>query len=196
MMDHFTPHLNVLQATILSMHYHDEIGSRCTCGSEPAPYKCEKCRHPQMLCHTCIISTHVQHPFHHICEWNGTYFKRISLSSLGAALRLGHHGEKCQNRLPGPGRNTVIVHTNGVHQICIEYCRCEDIPEIVQLARFRLFPTTVERTETAFTFEVLNNFHMHSLTSKKLALDYVDALRKQTSAAFPQQTPVSIGSPF
>ncbi|KAF8223080.1 hypothetical protein L208DRAFT_1318834, partial [Tricholoma matsutake] len=43
-------------------------------------------------------------------------------------------------------------------------------------------------------FAVLNNFHMHSLTSKKSALDYIDALWKHSNAAFPQQTPVSMGN--
>jgi hypothetical protein len=54
----------------------------------------------------------------------------------------------------------------------------------------------MERPETAFTFAVLNDFHIHSLTSKKSALDYVDALQKLTSAAFPRQTPVSTGYTF
>jgi hypothetical protein len=196
MMEHFAPHFDALQAGILSTHYHNKIGSSCSCGSEAAPYTCEDCFHPQVLCRTCIISTHVRHPYHHICEWSGSYFKRISLSSVGAALRLGHDGEKCPNRLPRPGRNTVVVHTNGVHHIRIEYCQCEEIPEAVQLTRSRLFPATIKRTETAFTFAVLDDFHMHSLTSKKSAMDYVDALRKHTSAAFPQQTPVSMAFPL
>ena len=196
MMDHFAPHFDMLQAAILSTNYHNDIGSRCSCGSKSAPYKCEECFHPRMLCQTCIISTHVQYPFHHISEWSGTHFKCTSLSSIGAALCLGHHGEKCRNHLPGPGRNSVIVHTNGIHQVCIEYCRCEDVPEAVQLAQSKLFPATMERPRTAFTFAVLNDFHVHSLTSKKSALDYVDALRKHTSATFPHQTPVSIGHTF
>jgi hypothetical protein len=193
MMEHFAPHFDTLQAAILSTHYHKDVGGRCSCGSETAPYKCEECFLPRMLCYTCIVSTHVQHPFHHIGEWSGTHFKRTSLHTLGAAIYLGHCGEKCKNRLPGPGRNTVIVHTNGIHHVCIEYCRCDDVPEAIQLAQSQLFPATMERPETAFTFAVLNDFHMHSLTSKKSAMDYIDALRKHTNAAFPQHTPVSMG---
>lgn len=196
MMELFAPHFVALQGAIFSTHYHNDIGGRCSCDSEPALFKCEECFQPRMLCKACIISTHVQQPFHHIGEWSGTHFKRISLSSIGAVIRLGHHGEKCRNRLPGSGRDTVIVHTNGIHRVCIEYCRCEDVPEAIQLPRSQLFPATMERPETAFTFAVLNDFHIHSLTSKKLALDYVDALQKHTSAAFPQQTPVSIGYSF
>jgi CxC2 like cysteine cluster associated with KDZ transposases len=192
-MEHFAPHFDMLQNSILSTHYHDKIGSRCSCGSEPALYKCNECFHPRLLCRTCIISAHLQHPFHNICEWCGTHFERTSLSSLGVALCLGHDGEKCRNRLPRPGRNTVIVHTNGVHQIRIEYCRCKGTPDATQLSQFRLFPATMERPETTFTYAVLNEFHMQSLTSKKSALDFVDTIRKHTSAAFPQETPVSMG---
>lgn len=145
-----------------------------------------------MLCSSCIISTHIQLPFHHIGEWCGMHFKHTSLSALGAMLCLGHQGEKCRNHLPGPGCNTMIIDTNRIHHIYIEYCRCEDVPEAIQLAWSQLFPATMERPETTFTFVVLNDFHMHSLTLKKLALDYVDALRKHTNAAFPQQMPISM----
>lgn len=37
----------------------------------------------------CIISTHIHHPFHHIREWCGMYFKCTSLFALGAVLCLG-----------------------------------------------------------------------------------------------------------
>lgn len=196
MMEHFAPHFDMLQDAILSIHDHVGVGPKCSCGVEPAPYKCEECFHPLMLCKTCIISTHTQHPFHHIGEWTGTHFQRISLSSIGAVLHLGHRGEKCKNRLPVSGRNTVIVHTNGIHRVCVDYCRCYNVPDANQLVRSQLFPATMERPETAFTFAVLNDFHIHSLTSKKSALDYVDALQKLTSAAFPRQTPVSTGYTF
>jgi CxC2 like cysteine cluster associated with KDZ transposases len=192
MMDHFFPHFDTLQAAILSIHYHKDVGGACSCGTATAPYQCEECFQPQMFCRSCIISTHIQHPFHHIGEWCGMYFKRTSLFALGAVLCLGHRGKKCRNRLPGPGRNSVIVHTNGIHHVSIEYCRCEDVPDAIQLARSRLFPATMDRPETAFTFAVLNDFHMHSLTSKKSAMDYVDALQKHTNAAFPQKVPVSM----
>src|SRR5712672_4148778 len=196
MMELFAPHLDMLQGAILSTHYYENVGGSCLCGHKPAPYKCEECFHPQMLCKGCIISMHIQHPFHHIGKWSSTHFQCTSLSSIGAVVYLRHHGEKCKNRLPGPGRNTMVIHTNGIHHVCIKYCRCDNVPEAIQLSRSHLFPATMERPETAFTFAVLNDFHMHSLTSKKLALDYVDDLQKHTNVAFPQQTPVSIGHSF
>ena len=45
--------------------------------------------------------------------------------------------------------------------------------------------------ETVFSFGVLENFHAHTLSSKKSLYDYHDALVKMTDAAFPQAVPVS-----
>ena len=148
---------------------------------------------PPMLRKSCIISAHVKAPLHHIGKWSGTHFNCTSLFALGASLCLGHSGDKCRHRLPGPGRGTVVVHTNGIHQVCIEYCRCElpsKYSDTLQLAQSRLFPATMERPETAFTFDILNDFHLHSLTSKKAVMDYVDALWKHTNSAFPHKVPV------
>ena len=93
----------------------------------------------------------------------------------------------------GPGHSTVVVHTNRIYQVCIEYCHCElpsEYSNTLQLAQSRLFPATMEHLETAFTFDVLNDFHLHSLTSKKAVMDYVDALRKHTNSSFPHKVPV------
>ena len=46
--------------------------------------------------------------------------------------------------------------------------------------------------ETVFSFGVLENFHMHMLSSKKSLYDYHDALVKMTNAAFPQAILVSV----
>jgi CxC2 like cysteine cluster associated with KDZ transposases len=85
------------------------------------------------------------------------------------------------------------VHTNGIHQVHIKYCCCElpsKYSNTLQLAQSRLFPATMECPETAFTFDVLNDFHLHSLTSKKAVMDYTDALWKHTNSAFPHNVPV------
>jgi hypothetical protein len=192
-MDIFAAHLDTLQSIILSHQYHQDVNKKCPCGAETASYRCEECFDPPMLCKSCIISAHIKTPLHHIGEWSGTHFNRTSLFALGASLCLGHSGDKCRHRLPGPGRSTVVVHTNGIHQVRIEYCRCElpsEYSDALQLAQSRLFPATMERPETAFTFDVLNDFHLHSLTSKKAVMDYVDALRKHTNSAFPHNVPV------
>ena len=43
---------------------------------------------------------------------------------------------------------------------------------------------------TAFTFTVLNDFHVHTLASKKSAYDHFIALKKLTDNTFSHETPV------
>jgi hypothetical protein len=199
MMDIFSAHFGSLQSAILSHQYHEDVGKACRCGAETAPFRCEECFNPQMLCCSCIVSAHAQSPFHHISEWQDTHFNRTSLFKLGASICLGHLGDDCRHRLPGLGRTMVIVHTNGIHRVRVQYCRCELVSEAsdaMQLVQAKLFPATMERPETAFTFAVLDDFHLQSLTSKKPVQDYVDALRKHTEPAFPQAVPVRVYSLF
>lgn len=193
MMDIFTAHLNTLQSIILSHQYHQDVNKKCPCGAETTSYRCEECFDAPMLCKSCIISAHIKTPLHHIGEWSGTHFNHISLFTLSALLCLGHSGDKCRHYLPGPGCSTIVVHTNGIHQVHIKYCCCElpfKYSDALQLAQSWLFPATMECPETAFTFDVLNDFYLHSLTSKKAVMDYVDALWKHTNSAFPHNVPM------
>ncbi|KAF8233889.1 hypothetical protein L208DRAFT_1264885, partial [Tricholoma matsutake] len=195
MMEIFGPHLNTLQTKILSSQYHKDIGGKCPCGTNSAPYQCEECFQPRMLCQSCITSTHTQLLYHHIGEWSGAHFQCTSLFSLSAALCLGHNGEKCWNHVPGPRHNSVVIHTNSVHHVRIDmgnpWVKPVQFPtNAVQLTQCQLFPATMERPETVFTFAILNDFHVHSLSLKKSAMDYIDALREQTNPAFPQKTPI------
>ncbi|KAF9441926.1 hypothetical protein P691DRAFT_633908, partial [Macrolepiota fuliginosa MF-IS2] len=60
----------------------------------------------------------------------------------------------------------------------------------LQLVHHQLLPPTVDNLQTAFTFQVLKDFHCHSLSAKILAYDYFDALKTHTDASFPQHIPV------
>ncbi|RDB30334.1 hypothetical protein Hypma_007054, partial [Hypsizygus marmoreus] len=127
----------------------------------------------------CIIAAHKHLPFHFLQKWNGTFFQHVSLAELRLVITLGHYGDRCPNRLSTtPGRDTVVVHVNGVHQTCIEYCKCALQSEAQQLAQARLFPATMKCPETVFTFTLLKHFHISNLTSKNL-----------TNNAFPQEVP-------
>ncbi|KAF6747941.1 hypothetical protein DFP72DRAFT_853943 [Ephemerocybe angulata] len=55
--------------------------------------------------------------------------------------------------------------------------------------RAQLFPSTIALPQTAFTFDLLSDFHTHTLTSKKSPYDYHEALRQLTNSAFPQDVP-------
>ena len=83
------------------------------------------------------------------------------------------------------------VHTNGFHKFGVQFCHCDGgASQAIQLSDNGYFPGTMVQPETVFSFGVLENFHAHTLSSKKSLYDYHDALVKMTNAAFPQDVPV------
>jgi hypothetical protein len=198
MMKAFTEEKDNIQAAILSNEFQEGIGDPCSCGSDKAIFRCEEdCFEIAPLqCQQCIVNQHTRLPFHRIQEWTGEYFKRTSLHILGARIFLGHSGMPCPNRSStSSGRPFVIVDRNGFHNFIIEFCHCDkDVlqTEPIQLIRARLFPATLDQPESAFTFRLLDDFHAHTLSSKKSSYAYHDALQKRTDAAFPQDVPVSL----
>lgn len=158
-----------------------------------AYFRCLECFDHAPRCSHCIIQEHHQHPFHRIQRWTGTFFEKYSLFDLGQVVNLGHNGEKCPRSNSEP-YTFVVVHTNGIHNWKILYCDCQaslrSHDRALQLIRSQLFPPTLDIPRTVFSFDVLNDFHRHSLSAKISAYDYFDALRKHTNAAFPQRVPV------
>ena len=61
-----------------------------------------------------------------------------------------------------------------------------------QLLRAQLFPATVDQPTTAFTFNVLREYHVHSLESKQSAYSYMGALRRLTNNTFIDDVPVRV----
>lgn len=193
MMEAFSKHFDALQDAILSMEVDNNVGKICKCHNAVGVYRCMDCWFPPILCDSCIKDSHVGNPFHRIQKWNGLYFDRTTLSKLGQVIGLGHHGALCPNRLQdSKGRAITVVHVNSIHQVLIKFCHCVNAPaEYNQLAKASLFPATVERPATAFTFHVLKEFHNLSLTSKIPAYDFINALVNMTNNAFPSEVPVS-----
>ena len=192
-MEQFSKHLDKLQAAILSTEIDDDAGRLCECTKEVAVYRCVDCSFSRVLCRSCINETHYSNPFHRVQKWTGFFFERIPLSELGRSIKLGHRGQPCPNRLQGSeGRATKVVHSNGIHEVRVEYCHCFHAPsEPEQLAQSFLFPATLERPETVFTFAVLKQFHILGLTAKTSAYDFFNALVNMTNNAFPKKVPVS-----
>jgi hypothetical protein len=90
-------------------------------------------------------------------------------------IYLGHQGYPC----PIPGdvkRNFAIVHTNGIHTVDLCFCGCTAEAGAsharIQLLRSRLLPGSIEAPRTAFTFDILNTFHLITLQGKTSAYDY------------------------
>ena len=198
MMAIFAACLRALQSAIFASYHHEDIGKNCHCGLDGVKYWCrDDCFNAPMLCKTCILDTHRHLPFHRLQEWQGTHFSITTFLELGGTVFLGHQGQRCPNlsNSLSQGRPIVITHSNGIHTLRIQYCHCQGAPsEPLQLTRARLFPATVTKPESAFSFAVLKDFHIHNLTSKKPLYDYFDALRRLTNNVFPQNVPVSFSA--
>lgn len=180
----------MLLNALLDMEAHAQIPGICqSCGKDPALYRCRECANSLGLCATCVKVAHVQTPLHWIEEWDAdaAHFNRIDLSSIGHVWHLGHHGAPCPElsrlRAPEP-REMTVTHTNGIHVCKIMMCRCPSYPPLVrQLLRCQLFPATLEHPQSVFTFAVMTDSHLDTLTSKKSAYDYMQKLRRQTNNA-------------
>jgi hypothetical protein len=100
-----------------------------------------------------------------------------SLRDVGMVVQLGHDGMECP--APGPLQlNFPVVDTSGVHFINIQFCECHSQPGAshhqTQLLRVRWLPSSVARPRgaSAFTFDVLDSFHLLTLQGKTAAFDF------------------------
>lgn len=116
-------------------------------------------------------------------QWTGEYWKHSGLHKLGLTMQLGHNGGPCPHPQPFE-RPLVVVHVNGIHMVNVSYCDCHTQPGGyylgTQLIRSCWFPATMVLTRTAFTFEVLENFHYLTLQGKATAWDFYQALVHRT----------------
>ncbi|KIJ95660.1 hypothetical protein K443DRAFT_108434, partial [Laccaria amethystina LaAM-08-1] len=95
--------------------------------------------------------------------WNGVFFEKISLRSMGLRVQLGHVNSTCL--LPQPGhKDFTVLHTNGLHY----------------LLRAEWFPATVHQPQTCATFRLLELFHVITLTGKLSAHEFYKALEYLT----------------
>ena len=94
--------------------------------------------------------------------------------------------------LPGTHR-IVVVTSTGIFRRRIRWCRCPGTADAhIQLLRMNLFSASIERPSTAFTFDVLDHFHIDAMECKTAALNFYNKLRRLTSNAFPGTSPVSV----
>lgn len=124
-------------------------------------------------------------------EWNGQFYEKVTLKSLGLRIQLGHPiGEACSN--PRTTETFVVLDANGIHEVGLDFCNCAQAQErIVQLLRFRLFPATVSEPNTAATFRMLKRFQLLSFMSKISAFEFYQTLVRLTDNTGTLTPPVS-----
>ncbi|KZP08329.1 hypothetical protein FIBSPDRAFT_914302 [Athelia psychrophila] len=101
-------------------------------------------------------------------RWNTSHFEPTTLKALGLRIQLGHSvGEHCINPIPTAGDDFVIVDTNGIHQVALDYCGCASA-KVVTLPK------------TAATFNMLEFFHLLTFQSKASAFEFYYTLARRT----------------
>lgn len=115
-------------------------------------------------------------------KWNGSFFERVTLKQLGLRVQLGHPAyESCVNPYPAHGKSFTIVHSNGVHDIALDFCDCETaLPHSIQLLRRYWFPATDIFPHSAATIRVLKKFHLLAFEGKCSPYEYYNSLARAT----------------
>ncbi len=86
----------------------------------------------------------------------------------------------------------VVVHTTGVFQQRVHWCSCPGCPKRhLQLFRMSLYPASIQRPKTVFTFDVLDHCAADMMECKTPAQSFFWKLRRLTNNRFPQKVPVS-----
>lgn len=147
-----------------------------------------------MRCRQCIVSCHMEIPFHQVEQWTGKYFKRISMAMLGLKLYCGHHGTPCPSVSSECSAVLTVIDSGGIHRLPVYECRCARGKKrtfATQLILMGLFPATDNAPETAATFQALEDFDMHNLSGKVSIWDYYESLRRKSNSVQPHLVPVS-----
>ena len=89
-------------------------------------------------------------------------------------------------------RTLVLIDISGVYQLDVGWCCCPNAPDqVIQLFQHRLFPASTSKPSTAFTFGVLEYFHIDAVECKTSALNFSTKLQRLTDFSNPQSVPVS-----
>ncbi|KAF8955089.1 hypothetical protein BDZ97DRAFT_1968746 [Flammula alnicola] len=192
-LEEFQEKLPTLLQHILDHEASPNVGQPCACQVPNAnrTTRCYDCQFYEISCSDCFIRSHANLPTHWAEVWDSDrgFFVRHDIATLKpdiSSINLGHAGLPCLSRY---ATNLVfhVIDTNGIHTTKIRFCICKGNPNRVdQLMRARLFPATINQPTTAFSFQVLHQFHIHHLESKESAYDFIGSLRRLTDNAFPQ----------
>jgi hypothetical protein len=113
--------------------------------------------------------------------------------NLGYTLHSGHGGQECPHSTSDQETLLCIVDVIGVFHHKFRWCGCPSAePFYAQLLRLGLYPSSMERPETAFTFSLLDYFHIDAVECKTSANNFYNKLRRLTDSLFAHKVPVSL----
>ncbi|KAJ3978599.1 hypothetical protein F5890DRAFT_1560042 [Lentinula detonsa] len=170
------------------------IGTPCCCGSAPREVRCESCEHSVPFCRSCWVEAHRHTTSHWAQVWDSErgFFVRHDISTVlnnkTFGIPLGHEGSDCPNS-SNPLLMT-LVRVNGVHATRVAFCGCASrVSKWRQLFDANLFPATCTDPQSAFSFDVLNDWHLSTLQGKTSAYDFVRKLRRLSDNVFTGNVP-------
>lgn len=175
-----------------------QIGTMCHCGIHHREVRCLDCKQSPLLCRSCWVLAHRHEPLHWAHVWGGSYFQRQDISGLLSdyGIPMRHSGDRCPKGLSPKLIN--IVDVNGVHATKVSFCGCEDDPHSRwrQLFKARFFPASVDRPQTAFTFELMRTWQILTFQSKITVYHFMKYLRRITDNVFTGNVPVCLSLIF
>ena len=168
----------------------------------PPLIRCKDCFSGELTCAACCVQNHGHNPLHivEVCtftffstlnlfihtvqRWTGAHFEWTTLDELGLCIQLGHSPDSwCFNPKPAVC-NFTIIHTNGLHHIVLDFCKCDHSAEagsqVKQLLWTQWCPATHLPPGTCLTFAVLDLFSMTNLEGKLSRFDFYEVLDKLT----------------
>ncbi|KAJ7160358.1 hypothetical protein C8R46DRAFT_1164810 [Mycena filopes] len=164
-------------------HIAGDKCERCKVGTPD--HRCADCLGGgQLACAGCMVQAHRQLPLHRVEHWTGSQFELRTLKSMGLRIQLGHwesSNPTCLLPRPAPGDDFVIVDSNGVHDVGLDFCGCaQEELRTVQLLRAQLWAATTTNPKTAATFGVLRRYHLLSFESKCSTQEFYKSLSRLT----------------
>lgn len=124
-------------------------------------------------------------------KWTGFYFAGTTLQALGMKVHLGHApGRFCEMRRDA--KTVTVVHSNGVHEVDVHFCQCDEIPEYRQLLQIGWYPATPLQPQSCATLEALRHFHLLNLQGKLPAYSYYKATEYETDTTGLAKPPVRL----
>lgn len=124
--------------------------------------------------------------------WNTAFFQKTTLRELGLRIQLGHApGVRCPTSENGH-KDFTVIHTNGVHSVSIDFCRCRLVPHYKHLLRIAWWPATPLYPKTCATMECLRQFHLLNLKANVTTFGYYGALLHMMDNMSLEEIPVSL----
>ncbi|KAJ7440332.1 hypothetical protein B0H11DRAFT_2253097 [Mycena galericulata] len=126
-----------------------------TCAAKNPSLRCLYCFDAQFLCSQCMVEQHAQNPLHRIEILTISGLAGVTLKGAGLRIQLGHRlYDFCPNRIPD--NNFVILDTDGLHEVSLDYCGCTNPVRSRgrQLRDAKFFPAGDENPRTAVAFKL------------------------------------------